>query len=91
MTGTLDDGLSTGTGVPSTEPQQRWTPRLVTVLVVPILVSEIIPVSAAPDNQVVSSSVAEVSRTLMAGVGFVWAYVLFLPRRFGAIEQALRQ
>ncbi len=46
VTGTVDGGVPVGGTAAVAEDPHRWTPRLVTILIVLILVSEIIPVSA---------------------------------------------
>ncbi|PTR25583.1 MFS transporter [Rhodococcus sp. OK519] len=66
MTGTLDGGAPVGTppvAVDTDAGTHRWTPRLVTILVVLILVSEIIPVSAVLAGTALPAIAAEYATT----------------------------
>ena len=63
VTGTVDGGVPAGGTAAVTEDTHRWTPRLVTILIVLILVSEIIPVSAVLAGTALPAIAAEYATT----------------------------
>ncbi|WP_158289211.1 MFS transporter [Rhodococcus sp. SMB37] len=63
MTGTVDGGVPVGGTAAVAEDPHRWTPRLVTILIVLILVSEIIPVSAVLAGTALPTISAEYATT----------------------------